>query len=250
MREQITNHVASDQESDVGTLHFALRAALARVRTSIPVVVKSVTTDGGVSPVGRVSVQPLIGSLDGNGIVWAHGIIENVPYIRIQGGANAVIIDPEVGDIGMASVCDRDITATKESAQPSPPGSLRRFDFSDMIYVGTTISSQTPTQYVQFNASGITIQSPNAVNVNATGSGNVTVNAAGNASVIAKGTAIVQASAIKLQNAGTALLNLLNSAFASWAETHVHSNGNAGADTGTPTTTPGSSTQTSVVTAE
>ncbi len=250
MLEQITNHVASDQESDVGTLHFALRSAMAKVRTAVPVKVITVSNDGAVSPVGFVSVQPLVGALDGNGIVWPHGIIENVPYLRLQGGANAVIIDPFIGDTGFALVCDRDISSVKATGQVSPPGSLRRFDLSDMIYIGVAISSQAPTQYIQFNATGITITSPVAVNINATGSGNVTVNAAGNASVIAKGTAIVQASAIKLQNAGTALLNLLNSAFASWATTHVHSNGNAGADTGAPTTTPGSDTQTSVVTAE
>ena len=34
-------------------------------------------------------------------------VIHNVPYMRIQGGANGIILDPAIGDIGIATVCDR-----------------------------------------------------------------------------------------------------------------------------------------------
>lgn len=96
-----------------------------------------------------------------------------------------------------------------------------------------------------------------AGNLNATVAGNMSSTVSGNASVTATGSAtikaasaVVQAASIKLQNAGSALQNLLNSLFAQWATTHVHSNGNGGANTGAPVTPPPASGQTSIVQAE
>ncbi len=234
---QITNSRASDVASELGELKFLIRSALSGVRTAIPVQVKSVTNDGGVSPIGYVSVQPMVGALDGAGNIWPHEVIENVPYLRIQGGSNAVILDPEVGDIGIASVCDRDITAIKASGEIGGPGSNRKHSLSDIVYLQSIIGA-APTQYVQFTAAGINIVSPNAVNVTA----------GGDVQVTAAGTATVKATAINLQNAGSALLKLLNSVFATWAEGHVHTY--SGGTTSPPTTAPGANAQTSVVSAE
>ena len=141
----------------------------------MPVEVISVTNSGGVSAIGTVSVKPLVQGKDGSGNIVPHGIIYNVPYMRIQGGYNAVILDPQVGDIGLASVCDRDISTVQNSLQESPPGSSREFDMSDIVYIMTIISATVPTQYVQFNSIGITITSPNKVVINAN---EVDVNAA------------------------------------------------------------------------
>ena len=162
----LSNHVASDNASEVGRLQFIITSALSGLRTAMPVKVISVTNAGGVSPIGIVSVQPMVSAIDGAGQVWAHGIIYNVPYMRIQGGTNGIILDPVVGDIGIATVCDRDISTVKNSSKVSAPGSLRKNDMSDMVYLMTIIGS-APTQYVQFNSSGITITSPVNVTVNA-----------------------------------------------------------------------------------
>jgi hypothetical protein len=96
-----------------------------------------------------------------------------------------------------------------------------------------------------------------AGNLNATVTGNMTSTVGGNASVTATGSAtvkaasaVLQAASIKLQNSGSALLSLLNTLFSAWAATHVHSNGNGGANTGVPTTTPPATGQTSIVQAE
>lgn len=96
-----------------------------------------------------------------------------------------------------------------------------------------------------------------AGNLNATVAGNMTSTVTGNANVTATGSAtikaasaVLQAASIKLQNSGSALLSLLNSLFSQWAATHVHSNGNGGANTGMPTTSPPASGQTSIVQAE
>jgi len=160
------NAVAADYTSEVGRIQFLIRSALSGVRTSMPVKVIAVSNSGGVSPIGTVNVQPLVSALDGNGQVWPHGIIYNVPYMRIQGGANGVILDPVVGDIGIATVCDRDISAVKNTGGVSAPASNRKTDMSDMVYLMTIIGA-APTQYSQFNASGITILSPTKVTINA-----------------------------------------------------------------------------------
>ena len=175
MSETISNFVSADNSSDLGRMNFVMSAAFSGLRTSMPVEVISVTNSGGVSAIGTVSVKPLVQGKDGSGNIVPHGIIYNVPYMRIQGGYNAVILDPQVGDIGLASVCDRDISTVQNSLQESPPGSSREFDMSDIVYIMTIISATVPTQYVQFNSIGITITSPNKVVINAN---EVDVNAA------------------------------------------------------------------------
>ena len=162
----LSNHVASDNASEVGRLQFMIRTALSGLRTAIPVKVISCTNAGGLSPIGTVSVQPLVSAVDGSGQVWAHGTVYNVPYMRIQGGTNGIILDPVAGDIGIATVCDRDISTVKSAKKPSAPGSNRKNDMSDMVYLMTIIGA-APTQYIQFNSSGITITSPTNVTVNA-----------------------------------------------------------------------------------
>jgi len=108
----------------------------------------------------------LVSAVDGNGQAWAHGIIHNVPYMRIQGGSNGVILDPVVGDIGIGTVCDRDISTVKSTGAVAAPGSNRKNDMSDMVYLMTIIGA-APTQYIQFNSSGITILSPTQVTITA-----------------------------------------------------------------------------------
>lgn len=161
-----TNHVASDAASEVAKINYVITSALSGVRTAIPVKVVSVTNAGGISPVGYVDVQPLVSAIDGSGKIWPHGIIHNVPYMRIQGGSNGIILDPVAGDIGIGTVSDRDISTVKSAKKASAPGSNRKHDMSDMVYLMTIIGS-APTQYIQFNGSGITIHSPSKVTINA-----------------------------------------------------------------------------------
>jgi len=152
--------------SEEAILANLIRTRMLRMRTSLPVRVESVTNDGGVSPIGRVSIRPLVQQVDGEGNATDHGIINNVPYFRIQGGANAVIMDPEVGDIGMALFADRDISAVKASGQSSPPGSSRTFNMTDAVYMGCVLAA-APTQYIQFSRDGITAHSPTRVRIEA-----------------------------------------------------------------------------------
>lgn len=88
------------------------------------------------------------------------------PYFRLQSGANAVILDPQVGDIGLACVADRDISSVKVSKQSAPAASKRHHDMADALYIGGVLNG-APTQYVQFNAEGITLFSPTKVTIQA-----------------------------------------------------------------------------------
>jgi phage baseplate assembly protein gpV len=162
----LSSHVASDSATEVARINYLLTAALSGLRTSMPVKVLSVTNEGDVSPIGYVDVQPLVSAVDGSGTPWEHGTIYNVPYMRLQAGSNGIIMDPAVGDIGIASVCDRDISTVKNTGEISAPGSNRKNDMSDMIYLMSVIGA-APTQYVQFNGNGITVHSPTKVIIDA-----------------------------------------------------------------------------------
>ena len=101
--------------SDLNKIAFTIQQMIARLSMTKLVQVKSVSTSGGLSPTGTVSVQPLVSQIDGQGNVFAHGTIYNVPYFRLQGGTNAIICDPVVGDVGFVVVCDRDSSAVKNT---------------------------------------------------------------------------------------------------------------------------------------
>lgn len=148
--------------TEYGALSFMVRSILARVHTSTLVKVVAVTNDGGVAPVGFVDVQPMVNQLAGAGIAVPHGTIYRCPYLRLQGGANAIILDPQVDDIGIALFAERDISSATASKAPSNPGSKRRFDMADAMYLGGLLNGM-PTQYVQFSPAGIKLHSPTAV---------------------------------------------------------------------------------------
>jgi hypothetical protein len=116
-----------------------------------------------LAPVGRVDVQPLIQQTDSAGNVMALPVLYGLPYLRWQGGASAVILDPAVNDIGLVCFADRDVSAVIASLQQSAPGSNRRFSLADGFYMGATLNA-APTQYLQFDPdSGITLNSPKTI---------------------------------------------------------------------------------------
>lgn len=141
---------------------FAFRASMALVRTTVPVQVVAIH-GGGLAPVGRVDVQPLIQTADSAGNVTSLPVLYGLPYLRWQGGASAVILDPAVGDIGLACFADRDVSAVIASLKQSAPGSNRRFSLADGFYMGATLNAE-PTQYLQFDPdNGITLNSPKTI---------------------------------------------------------------------------------------
>lgn len=188
-------------------LRFAIRQEMSDLNTSLPVRVKSVTGVG-ISPVGFVSIEILVDQVTGNDMTIPHGEIANVPYMRLQGGSNAVIIDPEVGDIGMAVFCSRDISAVKNARKSAPPGSRRMYSFSDCAYLGGVLNV-APAQYIQFTAGGIIVHSPTSVK--------------GEAPLIQMSSADVQ-----LGNIGGALFRLIDERLIALFNAHTHTSGGAG----------------------
>lgn len=156
----------STSGDDVNSLAFMISQMINKVCTSTLVQVQKVSNAGGIVAAGTVAVQPLVNMIDGFGNAIPHGRIYNLPYFRLQGGSNAIILDPQVNDIGLAIFAHSDISNVIVNKTFSVPGSRRKFDFADGLYIGGFLNG-VPTQYVDFAAGGILITSPTAVTITA-----------------------------------------------------------------------------------
>ena len=168
-------------------LRFVVEQALANVQTATIVKVIACSNDGGLSQVGTVDVQILANqvsiSAGGQMVGTPHLTMYGLPYLRVQGGANAIIIDPQPGDIGIAVFASRDITNVKSTKAQANPGSFRTHDFSDGMYIGGLLNG-VPTQYIKFSDTGIEIVSPNNLRMTV-GSASVEIMESGEVSITA-----------------------------------------------------------------
>ena len=144
---------AHDQGDDFAQLSFLVEQLTGMHATVEAVKVLAVNNTGAVGPVGLLDCQPMVKQMDGAGQAVDHAVLHNVPYFRLQGGVNAVIMDPAVGDIGLALFAARDHSKVKNTRAPALPGSRRRFDWADGFYLGGFLNG-TPTNYIQFDSAG------------------------------------------------------------------------------------------------
>lgn len=151
---------------DFNNSAFVIQQALAKLQTATLVRIEACSNAGTLSPVGFVDVTPLVNQLDAQGNPTPHVTVYNVPYFRMQGGANAVIIDPQKGDIGICIFASRDISKVKTTRKQANPGSFRQYSFSDGLYVGGVLNG-TPAQFVQFTTEGIKLHSPAKITLDA-----------------------------------------------------------------------------------
>lgn len=150
-----------DTASDYSVIEFIVKQILGRAATVKLVQVKRVTPNDDAAKAGMVDVLPLVKQVDGNGNATSHGTVYSLLYLRPQAGGNAVVIDPVVDDIGLALVCDRDISGVRASGgKESTPGSFRKFDLADGIYIGGVLMG-APTQKIAFTDDGITLSDKN-----------------------------------------------------------------------------------------
>lgn len=154
---------SNDSGGEFNPLWLVIEAALAKVQTAAVVQIKAVYP-GGIGGPTTVDVQPMVSQIDGKGTGTAHGIIHGLPVMRMQAGATAIVIDPIVGDIGVAVFASRDISTVKNTNAAALPGSRRTHDWSDGIYVGGILGG-TVTQYILANTSGITVHSPVTITI-------------------------------------------------------------------------------------
>jgi hypothetical protein len=129
--------------SEVNQHAFHIQQHLGRIATIKLVKVTALTGGGGAKDVaGTVDVQPLTKQMDGEGNTQSHGKVYGLTYLRLQTGTMGVIHDPAVGDIGIAAICDRDISANVANRGEAQPGSHRRFSMSDGIYLGGVLNAK------------------------------------------------------------------------------------------------------------
>jgi len=147
---------------EFNNIAFMVQQAIGKMQTATLVRIEACTNAGADSPVGYVDVTPLINQIDNQGSPTPHVTIHNLPYLRLQGGANAIIMDPQKGDVGVAVFASRDISKVKATKKQGNPGSFRQYSFADGMYLGGMLNG-IPSQYVQFSTAGITIHSPTAI---------------------------------------------------------------------------------------
>lgn len=157
-RVHFGQQVPTDALSQFNMHAFQIRQMLRKVSSCSLAKVLSCTNQGGISPVGSVTLQPLVNLMDGVGRISPRGVLHNVPYFRVQGGQCAVICDPAIGDIGIVVFADRDISSVKRVKGQAPPGSFRRFDPADGLFIGGVLN-QAPQTYVAL-APGQVLMSP------------------------------------------------------------------------------------------
>lgn len=128
--------------NEYNALTFMIRNLISGVNVAMPVQVVSANITGGITvPFNTVSVKPLVNMIDGSGRSISHTTIFNIPVLRFGGAQGAFVYYPTAGDIGLAVFCDRDISSVKASRKQAQPGSLRRFSFSDGVYIGSLFSN-------------------------------------------------------------------------------------------------------------
>lgn len=155
--------------TDIHAFSFLVNQLIALISTATLVkVVKNTNTPGQVAPIGNVDVLPLVNQLDGQGNAVPHVTVHGLPYSRLAGGSNAILMDPEPGDLGLVVFADRDISSVLNtnpqgsasgSAQANP-GSRRRHDMQDGMFIHMARGPK-PTQYIAFTDTGITIVDKN-----------------------------------------------------------------------------------------
>jgi hypothetical protein len=139
---------ATDGNSEVNRSAFLTHQMLGRVGTVKLVRIEKVHPGQNNAP-GTIDVTPLVNQVDGQGKSTEHGTVYGIQYVRWQGGTAGIICDPVVGDIGYAFCPDRDTSAALKKKGRANPGSNRRFDVADAVYMGTVVSA-APKQFIKF----------------------------------------------------------------------------------------------------
>lgn len=157
---------------------FHVRQHAAHIRTGTLVKIIAVH-GGGVDVPGTVDVQVLVKQSDGVGNTSSHSTIYGIPVTRNQGGVNAIINDPVVGDVYHMVASDRDISSVKaNNGAESNPGSYRRHDLADGV-LGSAALGKKPTTYINFNGGQIALTSAGNITLTDGHSNIVTLNSSG-----------------------------------------------------------------------
>lgn len=152
------NRTLTDGQSETGATNFVIEKMLRQVYTVLPVSVQSVEQPDPTGEVGFVDVVPLIRQVDGEGKAIAVSSLYRLPFFRAQCGKNAVIVNPQPGDKGLALFSMRDVSVLKSSRSgPVQPGSRRYMSAADGFYLGGFLNPAAE-RYVMIDDEGVTIE--------------------------------------------------------------------------------------------
>ena len=153
--------------SDLNRLEFLIKVLQRDMSTAIPVIITA-TQAGDTNAAGYVDARPLVAQIDAWGNSLPMAAIHHLPYFRLQSGRAAVVLDPVVGDIGLAVFAQSDCSNVKQGAnQTVQPGSWRKFDQAAGFYVGGFLNKSVDT-FVRLAQDGsITIKAPGSVTIDA-----------------------------------------------------------------------------------
>lgn len=175
--------------SQTQALDFYVKLLMGQANHAFLAKVIACSNTGQVAAPGTVDVMPLLNQFKADGTIVPPSPVYGLPYVRVQSGQSAIICDPIPNvDIGLAIVCDRDISSLKTNFDTSNPGSFRQNSKSDGIFICLALGQTIPTQYIQMlmDAMG----NPMGINIVSTGqpititASNVTLDAAGNLKTI------------------------------------------------------------------
>jgi len=145
--------------SEYNALQFMIQNAMSSISTAIPVQVQAVS---GLF----VDVLPLVSSVDGYGQAVEPTTLFHLPVFRYHAGVGAVILDPVVGDKGLAVFAQADSSNVQTGTDaPQQPGSFRKHSMSDGFYIGG-FHNAAPSVYIEIKQDGtIQIVAPTSVTV-------------------------------------------------------------------------------------
>ena len=172
----VANYAAGN--SQYNALSFMIQQAI-REQVNTCIICKVV----GVSD-GYVDVLPLVTQVSGKDEAIAPTTLYHLPFMRYHAGIAAVILNPVVGDIGLAVFAGKDCSNVKVgTSEPVPPASFRDNSMANGFYIGGFLN-QAPSVFVELTQGGaVNITAPGGVNIN----GSVTVNG----DVVASGKSLV-----------------------------------------------------------
>lgn len=139
---------------------FIILRLLRRMHTATPVKVLAIHE--GTGRAGTVDVQPLILDQDTNGIVIPQTSAYGLPFFRLQGGRSGLVIDPVVGDIGLAVFAERDASNVVRTQTEGAAPTDRTYSSADGFYLGGFLNA-APSQYLAMDDDGIAVFTPDTL---------------------------------------------------------------------------------------
>ncbi len=169
------HEVPNDSGADFNAIAFVMSQMIAKMDTAKLVLVQAVH-GGGLDGAGTVDVLPLVQQISPKGYGTPHGTVPGLPWSRLQGGKNAIICDPQVGDVGYVVASDRDTSKVRNQSIPIStttgflPSTRRKFSIADGIYAGGCLNV-APDQYLIFTSTGVRLvdMNGNSVSMGPTG---------------------------------------------------------------------------------